>query len=812
MDYRNRAVDEAIGARTAVEITVDGPVSKDHNGLIYSDSDSMSSHPSAEEDYTAGGDSNGNNNKSLTNLHNEELRVQERRKLGRRESLAVVTLRVILFLVIFVAAALVSSMVYFYVAQDQNKDFVDSFERHAQRLISAFTEQLVTKLGVVDSLAVSIASFAAATNSVFPNVTVPDFSIRGSNMRVLSRGIRIEWLPLVTDETREGWQAYANENKNWLFKSYDEESYQRNLQDEKFGEEGNYTRYDSILRRSSNAMFDYSYEIFEFRREMNIAKVGKENAYLLGSNRVPRPEGSGPYLPTWQMTPTFPSEALLNFDVLRDENYAEDLRVTLQREMAVLGRSHELLDIHKRKDAIEFNSYLYLGQYRHHVDTYMGGPVSTLFYPVFDTFQRKTRKVVGVLITSIYWRSFFANKLAEDVKGILCVLENTLNQSFSYRVDGKKVTYLGPSDMHDSEFDDLGQSVDIMDHLLQHVGPPSWSYTQIELQHDYCGYTLHVYPSNDYQKMYVNQLPLIFSGFVAAVFAFMMLVFVIFDCLVERRQAVVMDSAVAKGALVASLFPDTVVDRLMQEDKAESATNLSDWIVGNGRHNSLLAILTTKDSGTENSTKGYESDRPIADHYPDTSILFADLAGFTSWSSSRKPEDIFRLLEEIYSAFDAIAMRRQVFKVETIGDCYVAVTGLPKPQSDHAVRLARFAQESMGKMNDVVSRLQDVLGKETLDLQMRVGIHSGPVTAGVLRGQKSRFQLFGDTMNTASRMESNGEKGRIQVSQATADLLIASGKSKWLTPREGKIVAKGKGEMQTYWVESRYDRTSSISC
>jgi class 3 adenylate cyclase len=221
--------------------------------------------------------------------------------------------------------------------------------------------------------------------------------------------------------------------------------------------------------------------------------------------------------------------------------------------------------------------------------------------------------------------------------------------------------------------------------------------------------------------------------------------------------------------------------------------------------NRIKSFLT----GSPEAPQSQQDQKPIADLFRNTTVLFADIAGFTAWSSQREPTEVFTLLQTLYQAFDKIARKFGVFKIETIGDCYVAVTGLPDPQDDHAVRMARFSRECVHRMHNLVKNLAVSLGPDTEDLCLRVGMHSGPVTAGVLRGEKSRFQLFGDTVNTAARMESTGEKNKIQCSNATAELLRSGRREKWLIDREDVVVAKGKGEMRTCWILTRAESSFS---
>lgn len=304
---------------------------------------------------------------------------------------------------------------------------------------------------------------------------------------------------------------------------------------------------------------------------------------------------------------------------------------------------------------------------------------------------------------------------------------------------------------------------------------------------------------------------------IASTFAVILIVFFGYDWLIRRRNEILMQNAARTSAIVTSLFPGTIRDKLIQQQDDDDNNN--DDQGGSNMHSNMKRNTTLRSYMTGNTasvlppgpinSKQMKLSTPLADLFLETTILFADLVGFTAWSSTREPAHVFTLLETIYSAFDEIAKARRVFKVETVGDCYVAATGMPEPRKDHAVSMCRYARDILRRMRAVTKELEVVLGPDTGDLELRIGIHSGPVTAGVLRGEKARFQLFGDTMNVTARIESNGAPGRIHISQETADLLIANGKGNWIEAREHKIQAKGKGLIQTYWLNSAFGTAAS---
>jgi class 3 adenylate cyclase len=182
----------------------------------------------------------------------------------------------------------------------------------------------------------------------------------------------------------------------------------------------------------------------------------------------------------------------------------------------------------------------------------------------------------------------------------------------------------------------------------------------------------------------------------------------------------------------------------------------------------------------------------IADAFPEVTVLFADLVGFTRRSQRTSPAQVVATLNELFSEFDRLAQRQGLEKIKTIGDAYMVAGGLPEPRPDHAEAIAEMALA----IQTEVARRTDPSGRP---LQVRIGIDTGPVEAGVIGTTKFSYDLWGDTVNTASRMESHGIPGCIQVTARTYQRL----RDRYRFQRRGPIPVRGMGEMVTYFLVGR---------
>jgi Adenylate and Guanylate cyclase catalytic domain len=631
---------------------------------------------------------------------------RERVTLAARENRAVAWMRGLVFVALLAITTGVSSRVYLYTRNEQIKDFEQAFAADADKLLESFQHSVERRIEAIDSMSVAITSFATATGATFPNVTLPDFGVRCSNSRILSSSVFVQYQPLVSEEQRLGWEAYQIANRGHHDAALQTELALLKEQDARVQEQSMHGR---TLQSSTTERLRDTIE--------NLTPNGTS---------VVAPYGSGPYLPMWQSSPVIPqNKALLNFNALSHPAAAGGYREAIQSGQAVIEAASNLAGENFGRTGLFFKAMLSMSQYRNDVEDYLGEPVSTFAYPVFDSFNRSSRQVVAVIGTSLYWQLYFKNVLSRSARGIACVLKNTRNQTFSYRIDKDTVEYLGIGDYHDPQYNHLVQESDVGYYIAKQSSTETKSFTSVELNTAYCSYKLSVYPSKATERHYVNGDPLYLTVVVVSIFLFTSLVFLLFMVAVNRRQRVVMDRAVASSAIVSSLFPMQIRDQIYQEQKAEKkkSWHTADW----NEHKSEANAM--KPQGFEKSTV---TTRPIAKLFESTTVMFADIAGFTSWSSTRSPVQVFELLETLYQAFDGIAVRRKVFKVETIGDCYVAVAGLPDPQDDHAVIMTRFAMDCISSMNQLTAALVHILGEDTSSLELRVGLHSGSVTGGVL--------------------------------------------------------------------------------
>ncbi|KAL7565588.1 hypothetical protein ACA910_014300 [Epithemia clementina (nom. ined.)] len=481
--------------------------------------------------------------------------------LTRGETRAVHILRLLLVLVLASTATLVSLGVYRYTQQEESDKFELKYQDNAQKIVQTFQDAVERRLGAINSLSTAVTSFAWHTNQSFPFVTIPDFALRGSDLRIQADAFVIHYMPLVTDENRLEWEEYALTNRFQIDEAFDQDAAFRALQDMEFGLSNDNDK------SSEGTTFNRSSDQIHSNGDNRLLATGEPNEALTvledGTGFHPRiwspgaitprgdeAEGSGPYLPLWQRSPiNAGKQDILNWNFAGTYAFYGLLPILLETKQAVMNRATVTTpDVARQTLAAN----LVISQFRQEVEAYMDDPLTFIAYPVFDSFDPRTKEIAGVLATNIHWKLFFENILPLNAQGYICVLNNSYNQTLSYRVDGNEATYLGEEDAHDPHYDYLEVSASINDYVRRDAGPRTRSYTTVPLSTEYGKYTLRIYPSRETQQSYETNDSLVYVFVILSLFLFTSIVFIAFAFVVERRQRIVMATAIAHAEKAAA--------------------------------------------------------------------------------------------------------------------------------------------------------------------------------------------------------------------------------------------------------------------
>jgi len=686
--------------------------------------------------------------------------------VATKEQKAVFFARVVVVMVLVIALAIVTSIMYWVVARNERKEFESQFETFASEISSSVEVNYNGAIKSAEAFSTMVTSSANAFNQSWPFVSIMDYTSKAKRLSDLSGAYQITFAPIVYAKNFTGWADHSVLNLP--------------------------TYYEEAIK-----VLGYNVEV------ANLIAATQAVPWAYNPNNES-------FVPTDPLEPEIPIQLVglrerIGFDGFFVNWQTLDLLGTIIQGYTITNLNLLYAGFEDAfATAYEFNIPAF-DSYRNPVYNMTTGELTgfemqtQMVQPIFDTIyngegSRMELKMVGALLMLFDWESLLSNLLSEaDIRDVDIVLESTcslLARPVTYRVTDKEVVELGPEDLHDESYDELGVRTPLfvlnlddetqskIDEVMAlQIGATTEGGCVSEM-------FMSIYPTSELEDSFYTDTAWHLSGGVAAVFVFTSFIFFLYDVMVKRRQEKVMERIIRQDKIVLNTFPKAIRDKLYRDSS------------GNDLDHSGHA------TSPDNSEDNIFGSGQIADLYPCATVVFADIVGFTAWSSAREPNQVFKLLETIYKEFDKLAYRHDVFKVETVGDCYVAVAGVPEDCDDHALAVARFSRDIMHKMRSIVRRLEILLGPGTADLQLRIGINSGQVTAGVLRGDKARFQLFGDTVNTASRMETSSRAGCIHVSPSSAEALKKAGRDLWLKTRQDTVFVKGKGQMQTYYLET----------
>mmetsp|Transcript_18107 Transcript_18107/g.36476 ORF Transcript_18107/g.36476 Transcript_18107/m.36476 type:complete len:1137 (+) Transcript_18107:96-3506(+) len=684
---------------------------------------------------------------SPTTRQPERDEVKEIEKASKKDTNVIKAWRFLLILTLSATACAVTLVTYRYLDEAQTDASKESFEKFSETIGVAAMQQQKNVRDGFEAFANILTASSQSANAVWPYYTLPLYETY-ARYAIEQTGVEIMVVNNVVPKSeRVSYEA-------WTAEHYYEAAMEAHM-----------IRNGNLDQLPDNSTFIP--HITRASPDGNIPDIERES-----------------YFAVWNWSPPPFSYGVLNWNPasLQDYDHVLNAALTLKYDTVwTKVRPYATAGVSMSQEQHDALHSVREGSKSDH-------PHSFVWHPVHEKIDDFDSKIVAVIGAGVAWDVPLRNLLPDTVTGIYAVISNSCNQSYTYLLEGSDALYIGEGDLHDHNYDSEGEFYDLS------LGKnPEFATTP-----GHCLYSLTVYPSSGFVKGFDKNTPEIFAAVVACTFLLVGAIFIIYDVFVERRNKKLIQNSARTNAIVTQLFPGKIRDQLLQDDKPQPKQ---------GTRAHFKSVVSGNTTGMDLT----EGSKPLAELFLETTVLFADIVGFTAWSSTREPSHVFQLLESVYKEFDEIAKKRRVFKVETVGDCYVAAVGIPEYRRDGAVVMMRFASDIISAMDLVTKNLEVSLGPDTGDLALRIGIHSGAVTAGVLRGERARFQLFGDTMNTTARLESTGAPGAVHLSKETAELLIKAGKGAWIEPRKDMVEAKGKGKLQTFWLKKHFRRSDTRS-
>lgn len=414
----------------------------------------------------------------------------------------------------------------------------------------------------VNSLSHAITSYTVVTNKTWPYVIMPNFEVLGEDVIKMAGIVAVTLSPLVSEVEREGYEIFATNNEDWI------------------AEGVLYTTGENLPQDTKGIPT----RIYQLNETTN--------------GTIPKVDtGVGPFLPVWQTAPAPSDPRVVNFNLLSSVPLATTFETMLKNQMTVISPAVAHSDIFRETSAVEVPNT----------------PHSVVLGPVYDKFSpQDTKLVVGTVAAVLDWKSFFGTILSVEERPVVLVMDGSCGDIMSFHVSGREVQFLGYDDIHDPDYTHMERST------LLDPSRPNPTENQ-------CVYELRIYPTGEFEQIYRTPQPYLYAVAMLLVFGFATAVFLVYDIYVQRRQTKVLESAAKSAAIVHSLFPKNVTDRMMKD--LEQKTKGKD--TGNYRFSARTQMKDfLQDSGEKstNSVAVYDT-KPIADLFAACTVLFGDIVG-----------------------------------------------------------------------------------------------------------------------------------------------------------------------------------------